>query len=178
MADTSRNHQPTLVAISGLPGVGKSTLANSVARHFGFALLELDQLESQLFKHGIRGDDLGWGGYAALTAITAQNLQLGVGVVIDSVAWTNHIRNDWRELAATHQASFRPIEVVCSDGAIHGARIEAQPSKRDMRKRLTAGGTYEPWDTPRLVLDSSAGLDQVLSDAIAYIQEDDARPKP
>lgn len=175
MADAPRNGDLKLVVLSGLPGVGKSTLANALARYFRFALLELDRLEGPLLKHGISGDSIGWSGYAALTAMAAQNLEVGVGVVIDSVAWSNRIRNEWRELAATHQVSFRPIEVRCTDAAEHRSRIEAETSKRD-RRRLTAESIYEPWDTERLVLDSSAGLGPILSEAIAYVQQDDATP--
>ncbi len=78
--------------ISGLPGVGKSTIVDRIARRFRLAVFELDRLEAPLLAHGIDGDAIGWSAYASLTALADQNLELGLGVVIDSVAWTNRIR--------------------------------------------------------------------------------------
>jgi len=159
--------------ISGLPGVGKSTIVDRIARRFRLAVFELDRLEAPLLAHGIDGDAIGWSAYASLTALADQNLELGLGVVIDSVAWTNRIRTEWRELAARRHAAFRAIEVICGDAGLHRTRLEARTSRSRIgwERVAEAQRLYEPWDSPRLILDSSRLLDDLLQEAISYVEK-------
>jgi predicted kinase len=168
----------SLVAVSGLPGVGKSELVRGVAGVLlGLTLFEIDRIEAPLLRRGISGDAIGFAGYEILTSLAEDNLELGRSVLLDSVCWTRRIRLDWAALASEHNAAYRPIEVVCSDPAVHRARLE----RRDRSGRGLTNPTweqvqqnralyYEPWDSPRLVLDSVEPLNALLGKAIAYIQ--------
>ena len=62
------------VVVTGLPGVGKSTLARALAGKMGLVLLELDRIEVPLFKQGLDGVAVGWRAYEALTASAEDNL--------------------------------------------------------------------------------------------------------
>jgi predicted kinase len=164
-----------LVAVSGLPGTGKSAIAVAVARELGLVLVELDHLEAPLLRRGIDGDALGWSGYEMLTIIAEDNLLLGNGVVIDSVLWTNEWRDRCAALAARCRVSWRPIEMVCSDHTVHRARVNHRHTQGDalksswetiVRRRVW----YEPWRGQRLVLDSLRSTDELVPEALAFIR--------
>lgn len=159
----------TLVVMSGLPGSGKSTVARELARALEFSLFELDHIEAPILAR-FDGDALGWGGYEILSALAEDNLSLGHSVVLDSVAWTNALREEWRMLAARHRARYRPIEVVVPDRELHRTRVTARPAKNDWRRIEAAVKLYEAWSSDRLVLDSSQPLDGLLADALEYVR--------
>jgi predicted kinase len=165
-----------LVAVSGLPGVGKSELSRRIARELELSLFEIDRIEAPLLRRGISGDAIGWGGYEILTSLATDNLELGRSVLLDSVCWTRQIRQRWFALATTYQAAYRPIEVVCSDDKLHRRRIELRDRSGQGLPEINwsrveeARLLYEAWDTPRLRLDSVGQLDALLSEAIAYVR--------
>lgn len=125
--------------MSGLPGSGKSTIARVLAAEGGFCLFELDRLEGVLTRHGIDLDALGCGGYELLTTLADENLAMGRGVILDSVAWTRKLRCDWADLAKRHHVRFRPIEVSCSDEVEHRRRIEARTRARGCQEFCVSG---------------------------------------
>ena len=163
-----------LVVTSGLPGVGKSSIAWELARRLSLVIIELDHLEAALMRHGISRDELGWGGYER-TAVALDNLALGHSVVLDSVGWTNAVRHRWAALAAEHGAAFRPIEVICSDERMYRARVEQPRRSLDGLPETTwedvkqAAKRYEPWDSERLILDSVAPLQDLVERAVRYV---------
>jgi predicted kinase len=167
-----------LVAMSGLPGVGKSALSRRIARELELSLFEIDRIEAPLLQRGISGDAIGWGGYEILTALAADNLELGRSVLLDSVCWTRQIRQRWLGLATTYQAAYRPIEVICSDDNLHRRRVELRDRSGDGLPEVDwsrveeARLRYEAWDMPHLRLDSVGSLEALVSEAIAYVRGD------
>jgi predicted kinase len=163
-----------LVTMSGLPGVGKSVLAQRIARELELSLFEIDRIEAPLLRRGISGDAIGWAGYEILTSLAEDNLALGRGGLLDSVCWTRHIRQQWAELAAKYHAAYRPIEVICTDAALHRRRVESRDRSEQGLPSVTwsrveeARLLYEPWDSPRLLLDSVERLDELSARAIAF----------
>ncbi|HLY67197.1 MAG TPA: ATP-binding protein [Chloroflexota bacterium] len=164
------------VTMAGLPGAGKSSIAELLAREFGVCLLELDRIEAPLLERGISGDTLGWGGYKILSSLAEDHLSLGHSVILDCVCWTRDLRVQWVELAHTYRASFRPIEVVCSDEALHRSRLsqrrrEARGLRNiDWQRVEQARAMYESWDIPRLQLDSASPLQDLLAQAVTYVR--------
>ena len=165
----------TLVVTSGLPGVGKSSIAWELARRLSLVIVELDHLEAALMRHGVGGEELGWGGYDMITAVALDNLALGHSVMLDAVGWTNGVRHGWAGMAAEHGAAFRPIEVICSDERAHRARVEQRRRSLDGFPETTwedvkqAATRYEAWDRDRLVLDSVAPLQDLVDRAVRYV---------
>ena len=74
---------PSLFIFAGLPGTGKTTLARLLARDLGATYLRIDAIEQALRDE--RGDLFGPEGYVVAYRVAADNLQLGMSVVADSV---------------------------------------------------------------------------------------------
>jgi len=146
-----------LVVFAGLPGTGKTTLARALAEERGAVFLRIDTIEQALRSAG--NADVGPAGYLVAYALAADNLRLGRHVVADCVNPLSVTRDSWRNLAAAEACPIVEIEVICSNRKEHRRRVEtrlaeepalAWPSWRDVLER-----EYEPWDRPRLVLDTA-----------------------
>jgi len=169
-----------LIIFSGLPGTGKSTLAEAVGKYFGIPVFAKDWLEASLLQSRLKSTDenksLGYAGYELLTVLAKRQLMLGQSVILDSVAATRSIRVEWRKLTKRYQAEWRVIECICSDQSIHQARLK-------VRKRGIPGwhelewsevervkGYYVPWRSAHLTLDMAKPFDENLARAVAYCE--------
>ena len=99
-----------LIALGGLPGVGKSTLAASLARRIGAVHLRIDTIEQAMRNQGftVSGPE----GYLAARDLAEDNLGLGHAVIVDSVNPVETTRDYWRETAARMAVELVEIEVT------------------------------------------------------------------
>lgn len=146
----------TLYAFAGLPGVGKSALAQQLARAQGAAYLRIDTLEQALRD---RYGDIHDEGYQLAYRVAADNLALGIDVVADSCNPLCVTREAWARVARQWNSRAVDIEVVCSDRAVHRKRIESRvsevPGLRLPDWDAVMAREYEPWATPRIVIDTA-----------------------
>lgn len=169
-----------LVVLTGLPGTGKSAVADALGAALPAAVFGRDRIEAGLWAGGLSAE-LGSGraAYDVMTALAADQLALGQPVVLDSVATTETIRAPWRGAAAHHAAPMCVIECVCSDEHLHRSRIELR--RRDIpgwyelswSDVQDARTRYEPWPHERLsgghlVLDAVNSLDANVATALAF----------
>jgi len=169
-----------LIIFSGLPGTGKSTLAEALGRQFNIPVFAKDWLEAVLLRNGLQpdanGKSLGYVGYELLTVLAERQLMLGQSVILDSVASIQTIRYEWKELAVKHEADWRVIECICSDESLHRERL-------GIRKRNIPGwhelewtevervkGYYQPWDEEHLILDMTHPIAENISRAVPYCE--------
>ena len=115
-----------LYIFSGLPGAGKTSLAQKLARSVGAAYLRIDTIEQGL--RDLCGTQVQGEGYRLAYRIAADNLQLGVSVVADSCNPIELTRNEWMVVATDCAVDYRNIEVHCSDAIEHRRRIETRTS--------------------------------------------------
>lgn len=169
-----------LIVFSGLPGTGKSMLAEAVGRTLGIPVFAKDWLEATLIRSELIASNtnkpLGSAGYELLTTLTERQFMLGQSVILDSVASTQSIRDTWRQLAEEYNADCRVIECICSDESLHRSRLKD-------RKRNILGwhelewsevervkGYYSPWEGERLVLDMTHSFDENFLKARIYCE--------
>jgi len=150
-------NKPILYILSGLPGTGKSTLAQELSKVTGFMYLRIDTVEQglrDLCNLKVEGE-----GYRLSYRVALDNLKLGTSVIADSCNPIELTRSEWIEVAVEANADYVNIEVVCSDASEHRHRVENReptierlklPTWKDIENR-----EYHSWDTMRLVVDTA-----------------------
>lgn len=161
-----------LIVLSGLPGVGKTTVARELARRIGATHVRVDSIEQALRAggHAVEGE-----GYDVAYAVAGDNLRLGRHVIADCVNPWPLTRAAWRGVADRAQARVLEVELVCSDPDEHRRRVESRvadipghavPSWQQVVER-----DYRPWDTPRIVLDTARlSVDAAVLALVAEVQ--------
>lgn len=74
-----------MVVFGGLPGVGKSAIAQQLVAQCGAVYLRIDTIEQALRDSGMLAGDVGAAGYLAAYALARSNLHHGLTVVADCV---------------------------------------------------------------------------------------------
>jgi predicted kinase len=148
---------PILFIFSGLPGTGKSSLAQLLAREYSAVYLRIDTVEQalrDLCKINVQGE-----GYRLSYRIASDNLLLGKNVVADSCNPIDLTRREWEDVAKKTGSCFINIEILCSDKEEHRKRIETRsseieglhlPTWEDVENR-----EYHCWKTERIVIDTA-----------------------
>jgi predicted kinase len=166
---------PTLIVLSGLPGSGKTVLAENLSRAMSAPILSLDSIEAAMWRGGLAKTETSAAAYEVARALADDHLRLRHPVIIDAVNPNEAPRAAWRNLAAKHRVSLKIIECVCSDETIHRQRIETPVRSKVGTHELTwtrllqRRAEYEAWTDPRLVLDTSrTSPAQLLAQALNY----------
>lgn len=159
-----------LIALAGLPGTGKSTLARRLATETGAVWLRIDTIEDTLARSTLAIRPAEDAGYLTAYALAADNLSVGRIVVADSVnpvAWS---RRAWRDVAREAGVPHFAVEVVCSDPEEHRRRVEGRratggrghPAWEDVTARH-----YEPFGEERLLVDTARLSAQEAAEHVA-----------
>ena len=147
-----------LIALSGLPGVGKTTLAKDLAARAGAIHLRLDSVESALKRSALRLDSAEDAGYLAIASVAKDNLLLGFDVIADTVNPLDVTRRLWARTAAAGAARLLNVEVICSDRTLHQHRVETRKSDVEglvvPNWQAVSSRTFEPWEGDRLIVDT------------------------
>lgn len=170
-----------LIIFTGLPGTGKSALAEAVGRNLRIPVLAKDWLEAALLQSGYYEDEassskLGYFGYELLTTLARRQLMLGQSAILDSVASTEPVRSAWRELATEYNARWKIIECICSDERLHRERLKSRrqeiPGWHELEWSDVARvkAYYSPWHEDRLILDMTHPLQENVAAALQYVK--------
>ena len=103
--------KPVLLIFSGLPGAGKTTIAQGVAHYLNAPYFRLDTIE-----HGLReicGISVQGEGYRLTYRIVADNLNIGNDVVVDCCNPWELTRKEWENVAIANHGGYVNIEIVC-----------------------------------------------------------------
>jgi predicted kinase len=168
-----------LVVVSGLPGVGKTTVATRLARQTRTPYVRVDLVEQTIVDWTALSHPLGPVGYAVAHQLAGQQLALGLDVVVECVNPIAATRDAWLSTAGAAGGTLCEVELVCSDPDEHQRRVDTRTSD-------VAGLTkppwsevmareYEPWTRDHLVMDTSAlPVHEVVDRIIAQL--DGPRP--
>jgi predicted kinase len=153
---------PRLILFSGLPAVGKSTIAREAARRTGALWLRIDAMDQAIWASGTAPLDLRDWTYRAAQAVAEDNLRLGRDVIGDCVNDWKAARDGWQAAGGRASATVVWFEIVCTDAAEHRRRVETRVG--DVAGLVLPDWTavtardYHAWDRPRVIIDT-AGRD-------------------
>jgi predicted kinase len=165
-----------IIVMAGLPGTGKSTLAQALAAHFEGAVVNKDALRAAAFPppwtlYTTEQDDFVMGLMLQVASfLIARNCP---AVVLDGRTFARAYQRDAVIQAAASLA--RPVcfvECVCPDGLaiarIAGAK--AHPAaNRDAELYWRVKANFEPIEGPKIVADTSGDLSLTVSQTIAAL---------
>jgi DNA polymerase III delta prime subunit len=161
-------NMPNLYIFSGLPGTGKTTLSQTLARQISAAYLRVDTIEQGM--RDLCAIDLQGEGYNLAYRIAADNLRLGISVVADSCNPLELTRSAWENVALQSNAKYVNIEIVCADRTEHRHRIKTRvssipglilPSWQDVENR-----EFQPWIGDRIVINTAGQSEQACFDRL------------
>lgn len=165
--------QSTLVIFSGLPGTGKSTLADKLARELRWPLLRIDDVVGEVPESPTVAF---WDSKVAiLLGLTATQLGFGLSVIVDSV-FMNKDRNYAQELARKHQARFCPVYVFVSDDTVWKERVTSRYKELNHKGIPTweqiqhQRGHFRKWEpNSALFIDSLHSFDRNYEAVLGFV---------
>ncbi|API86737.1 AAA family ATPase [Francisella uliginis] len=165
---------PNAYILSGLPGVGKTTLAKQLAKAIpNTVYFRIDTIEYYLKKE--YSQKLTKQGYEIAFYQAKENLELGKSVIIDCCNPVLESRELWNKLSEVNSTKVINIEVICSDKQTHQNRVETRyksnpnkyPTWQDILDR-----DYQAWDQSIIKIDTAnSNIEDSLKILIDQIKE-------
>jgi predicted kinase len=171
-----------LIVTAGLPGAGKSTIAEQIGARLGYPIVSVDPIESAILSAGIdSGQPTGLAAYLVAESIAGAELALEHSVIVDAVNGVNPAREQWVTLAEKYGDALKFIEVICSDSEVHRQRLEsrnrnlphvAEPTWHAVEQSLDE---YDAWSgisaaVDRITLDSVLPLHVNVDRALEFLE--------
>ena len=163
-----------LYIFSGLPGVGKTTIAKELAIRTRAVLIRIDTIEQALrtiCSINVQGE-----GYRLAYQIVKDNLRLGSEIVFDCVNPWELTRNEIENVAKECGSKYFNIEIICSNKEEHRKRVETRegdingfifPTWDEIEKR-----DYQEWNKPVIRIDSyNKEIDQCVDEIMDKVFE-------
>ncbi|HEY2764405.1 MAG TPA: AAA family ATPase [Pseudonocardiaceae bacterium] len=172
--------RPMIVAMAGLPGVGKSTVARALATRLGAVVLDKDHIRAGLFPPSQVDYSREQGDFCLdvmyRTAGWILSRDPSIVVILDGCTYAHAYRiSTLRRLAADLGAALRLIECVC-DEEIALARIDDDraagrhpAANRDATLYRESRSGAEPITSPRLLVDTGRPVRDCVADCVAYL---------
>jgi predicted kinase len=170
-----------LVVMAGLPGTGKSAIAERLSPRLVLPVVSVDPIESAILRAGIDSDQpTGLAAYLVAEALAESIIRAGGSLIVDAVNAVNPAREQWVSLAWRTAQTVRFIEVVCSDPVLHRRRLEdrerqlphlVEPTWHAVEQSLDE---YTEWSGPsaevdRIQLDTVEPLDILVGRALEFL---------
>jgi predicted kinase len=171
-----------LIAMAGLPGSGKSTIAGVIGGRLRASVISVDPIESAILSAGIDGDQpTGLAAYLVAEKLAEFVIDAGHHVIVDAVNAVGPAREQWVRLARDRGEVLKFIEVICSDPELHRSRLEsrgrrlphaAEANWNAVEQRVDE---YDAWSgasaaVARITLDSVNPLGSNVDAAMAFIE--------
>jgi hypothetical protein len=153
--------KPSIIAVAGLSGTGKTSVARGIAEELGLRVISSDAVRKSLFGCANHPSRYGEGIYTAeASRLTYQKLmeqgrtflKQDKGVILDATFQRAKDRSRLREMAVTNGAKWRLIECQTPSDVIH-QRLD----RRNTLKDVLSDATWETYLRQRDEFDPITG---------------------
>lgn len=160
-----------LILICGLPGTGKSTIANALARKIGATVLRTDEIRKKLFEDPRYSDEEKELVYRVIFLIAEHLLRNRCNVIIDGTFYKRAIRKRIYEIAENTKSRLEVVECVAPEYLIKrrtesGRKRALSEADYEIYKKIK--DEFEPIERKHIVIDTSRppeqNLEQLLSE--------------
>nr|WP_256296564.1 AAA family ATPase [Haloarchaeobius salinus] len=169
LADDHTPHRmrrwPMLLVVCGLPGAGKTTIAEAVADRVDGRLVRTDVVRKDLFPDPEYTEAEKLAVYAELLARGREAVEDGETAVLDGTFKEARFREDVVDLAADLGVDFRLVKVEC-DEAVARRRIRERTddeSDADPELHSRFRELFDPVECDHVVVDNSGDLEATLA---------------
>lgn len=107
-----QNHKPLLITLAGLLGT------KALAKNLSLVYLRLDCIEVPFYRYNATSGSKGEG-YDAIVNLARENLNLGLGVIVDTVNPLHLTRKLFRDLAKESNANLLQFELKTYNLLLH-----------------------------------------------------------
>jgi predicted kinase len=169
-----------IVIMAGLPGTGKSTLAQALAQRLSGAVLDKDSIRASLFQPAYveysQSQDDFCQEIMLQTAAYLLSKHADLKVLLDGRTFSRRYQRD-RVIEFCSQAgtTWAMLECVCSEATALGRIAEAVAANSHLAANRTAElyreirKAWEPIDQPKLVIDTDETLESCVDRAVHYL---------
>lgn len=150
-----------LVAVCGLPGTGKTTVAEAIAERLGAERLRTDVVRKELFPDPEYTEEEVSAVYREVLDRARERLEAGESVVVDATFQDVRYREWARERAADAGADFELVVVEC-DEDVARERIRSRTedeSDADVDVYDIFAETFDPVEMDHDTIDNSGDLE-------------------
>jgi predicted kinase len=169
-----------IVIMAGLPGTGKSTLAQALARRLPGVVLDKDAIRAALFppayvEYSLAQDDFCQEMMLQTAAyLLGKNAELHV--LLDGRTFSRRYQRERvMEFCSQVGTTWATLECVCSEATALARLAEAVAANTHLATNRTPElyreilETWEPIDDPKLVIDTDTNLNPALDRALHYL---------
>ena len=167
----------TLAVVCGLPGVGKTTVAETVADRVDGRLLRTDVVRKEILADPDYTEEEFRLVYDELFDRTRETIESGRSVVLDGTFQDESRRTRAADLAATLDTEFRLVKVECAERVVRD-RIESREgdaSDADFEVHRMYRETFDAIERDHATVDNSDGLESTLRQVNDHFPENPAR---
>lgn len=169
-----------LIAMAGLPGTGKSTLAQGIAHALSGVALSKDTVRAALFppelvEYSTEQDDFCM---SIVFQVASYMLQKNpdAHVILDGRTFSRHYQLlAVLELATQLDTPLKIIECICSDDTAYKRLTKTTDGQhpagnRDYTLYLTIKAHFEPIEEAKLVVNTDYDLARCLQECLSYVE--------